>query len=496
MKKILPFALLSLLSLSSCEKWLSISPKSEIASDELFKSEQGFKDALMGAYLLMTDRGIYGFESNIGFVDVLAQQYPTTANNHPYANVSNYQYQSSAVINFKDNIWSKSYSTIANLNNLINTIDDYKDKIHPAHYALIKGEALGLRAFIHLDLYRLFGYGNLKNSPADLDRIALPYVDKYSKSITPPVSGGTFLSSVERDLKDAESLLVGYDPVLIDYSKNDIGVELPNSDQFYDNRRMRFNYYAVKATQARLFLWRGEYQKAQDAAELVATQARGSLVSFHSGNINDPNPVNKDYTFSTEHLFALNVQNMTDYIKPYITQYGPDGLNANSKRLHHSGTMANTLYEITTKEGMSLSDYRYKELYNKISQTDYLLLKFHFVENTRFFDRLPLIKLPEMFYILAECYNETGNTASAVQQLNIVRSNRGIANAYKLSESLNKTEVQAQIQLEYRKEFVSEGQLFYYYKRRGNATIPNTNKAMDNTVYVLPLPQREIEMGN
>ncbi len=185
MKRIL-LLMLIVLGLSSCKKWLSVSPKSEIASDELFKSEQGFKDALMGAYLLMTDKAIYGFESTIGFVDVLAQQYPTTAAGHPYANVSTYQYLSTTVVGMKDNVWSKSYSVIANLNNIINTIDGYKSQMHPTNYAMIKGEALGLRAFIYLDLYRLFGYGNLKNAPQGLDIVGLPYVSAYSKQITPP----------------------------------------------------------------------------------------------------------------------------------------------------------------------------------------------------------------------------------------------------------------------------------------------------------------------
>ncbi|SMD07401.1 RagB/SusD family nutrient uptake outer membrane protein [Pedobacter nyackensis] len=492
MKKII-LPVLVILSLSSCKKWLSVSPKSEIASADLFKSEQGFKDALMGAYLLMTDKGAYGFESTIGFVDVLAQQYPTTAAGHPYANISTYQFLNGSFMSMKDNIWSKSYSVIANLNNIINTIDGYKDKMHPTNYAMIKGEALGLRAFIHLDLYRLFGYGNLKNAPQGLDVIGLPYVNTYSKQITPPTTGRDYLGQVEKDLAASEALLSKYDAVS---EKFDPDVEVPNQDQFYSNRRMRFNYYAVKATQARLYLWRGDYEKARDAAEIVTTNGRTTLVTFHNGNINNPNAVSKDYTFSTEHIFALNVQNMFEYIKPYITQYGPDGLNVNSRRLAQVGSIANTLFEINTKGGMSLSDYRYKELYNKVSSTEYLLLKFTFVTASTFKDRMPLIKLPEMYYILAECYNELGNSPLAVEQLNTVRTNRGIATTYKLSESLNQAQVQAEIQLEYRKEFISEGQLFYFFKRRGNTTIPGTNKVMNNSVYVLPLPQREIEIGN
>lgn len=495
MKNII-FFIVALFTLSSCEKWLEISPKSEIASKDLFQSEQGFKDALMGVYLMMSDSQVYGFESTVGFLDVLAQQYPTTQAGHPYATVSTYQYEGIAFVSRKDNIWSKSYAAISNLNNLISTIDSYENKMHPANYALIKGEALGLRAFIHFDLYRLFGYGNLKNDPAGLSKSDLPYVNLYSKHITAPVSGEVFLKSVEEDLLAAEKLMVNYDPAYLASLDDAEEVEIPNEDEFYSNRRMRFNYFAVKATQARVYLWEADYEKASEAAKNVIDKARGSLVAFHNGSVNNPNAALKDYTFSSEHIFALNIQNMYEYIKPYIDQYGPDGLNANSRRLNHSGTMANTLYEINTKGDMSLSDYRYKELYNKISANDYLLLKFTYVNNSTFLDHMPLIRLPEMFYVLAECYNETNQSNLAVQLLNTVRTNRGIASLYNLEESLTKEEVQAQLQLEYRKEFVSEGQLFYYYKRRGNESIPNSNREMSNEIYVLPLPQRELDMGS
>lgn len=44
---IIGFCLLSF-GLSSCSEWLDVKPKSEIKEDELFKTEQGFKDAMTG----------------------------------------------------------------------------------------------------------------------------------------------------------------------------------------------------------------------------------------------------------------------------------------------------------------------------------------------------------------------------------------------------------------------------------------------------------------
>lgn len=145
---------------------------------------------------------------------------------------------------------------------------------------------------------------------------------------------------------------------------------------------------------------------------------------------------------------------------------------------------------------MSLSDYRYKELYKKISSTNYLLLKFTYVPNSSFKDRMPVITLPEMYYIMAECYNEKNDPVTAASYLNTVRTNRGISIFYKLPDTLTKPDVAAEIQREYRKEFVSEGQLFYFYKRRGNISIPGTAKVMDKSIYVLPIPQLERDMSS
>jgi len=493
MKRILVLVL-AVCSLSACKKWLSITPKSEISSTELFKSEQGYKDALIGTYLLMTSTNTYGFESTVGLMDVLGQQYAMPGSTHPYYFASLYQYDQLSVISKKDNIWSGNYNVIANLNNIINTIDRDKNSMNPANYALIKGEAMGLRAFLHFDLYRTFGYGNLANSPAGLTEKTLPYVNSYSKEITPRATGQAFLDSVQYDLSRAADLMAKYDSVSVTQNTQN-GVIIPNADHFYDNRKMRFNYYAIRATQARVYLWLGKYDKAIQAAQEVITKGQGYLVSFNGGTINNPDPVNKDYTFSTEHIFSLNVQNMYDFIKPYIDQFGPDGVNTNYSQLAHSGTVANDLYEINSKPGMSLSDYRYKELYKKISSTNYLLLKFTYVTNSSYKDRMPIIKLPEMYYILAECYNEMNDPASAVTYLNTVRINRGISPLYNLPATLGKEDVAAEIQKEYRKELVSEGQLFYFYKRRGNVSIPGTAKVMDNAVYVLPVPQAETDMS-
>ena len=54
MKKRIIYSVLLILTVltSSCESWLDVDPRTKVKSDDLFETEAGFKDALIGAYTL------------------------------------------------------------------------------------------------------------------------------------------------------------------------------------------------------------------------------------------------------------------------------------------------------------------------------------------------------------------------------------------------------------------------------------------------------------
>ena len=102
--------------------------------------------------------------------------------------------------------------------------------------------------------------------------------------------------------------------------------------------------------------------------------------------------------------------------------------------------------------------------------------------------QIPMFKLSEMYLIAAETSTVP---ATGISYLNTLRFNRGLGN-------LATTAVLAtEVTKEYRKEFIGEGQLFFYYKRINSANIPNGaaasgNLTMNATQYVVPLPDSEI----
>ena len=285
-------ALLLLGTMTSCEDWLDVDPKSEVKSDVMFQSVSGFKDALTGIYLLMSDQDLYGREATWGFVDALAQQTDVRGGEaSAWYNATRYNY--SATTTSSNGIWSRSYNIIANVNFLLENLEKKKEMFAPAMYAVIKGEALGLRAFLHFDLLRLFGPVYKENPDAK----SICYRTQMNKYATPRLPASVVVDSVLHDLLQAESLLEKHDNELF-------GADEYNEkrDAFLVLRQLRMNIWAVRAMLARVYLYKGDdaskelaynYAKAVIEWSLIrATEYYSRNISFHCMYMNWENSWN------------------------------------------------------------------------------------------------------------------------------------------------------------------------------------------------------------
>jgi len=183
---------------------------------------------------------------------------------------------------------------------------------------------------------------------------------------------------------------------------------------------------------------------------------------------------NKDLLFSDEHIFSLRGQNVksdAEGVHKQIT--GTDG------NVQMASGYQSILYL------GDLEDYRlnwYKSFY---------IIKYTSDNSERFFPKMPMIRLSEMYLIAAEGWMEDDpeHAAELLQTLKQART-KSIVNKQTVTEEM--------ILLEMRKEFVGEGQLFYVYKRLNHDIIGNTSEdgvKASNRVFVLPLPEEEIEYG-
>lgn len=464
---------------TSCDDWLDVKPKTQIESDDMFSSETGYKDVLNGIYINISSANMYGREMTYGFVDVIGDVYYGIYNNSNYSQALNHNYTYTGVETMINNIWQNTYTSIAMTNELLDQLEKAdKSMFARDNYNVIKGEAIGLRAFLHFDILRLFA----KAPVVDANASAIPYVTTYSFKITPQSTVTETLDKIIADLQTAADLLKQSDPIIT-------GREITTSDDngYLLNRQFHMNYYAVKAELARAYLYKGDKSNARQCAQEVINS--GKFTWTRVENIATSSDAERDRTFTREHVFALQIDNMDTYVNP--TVYSSS--DAYWVRLYMSNSWFNNVWPTATHS----TDWR--RVYfvtNKGTNSSYNYTSTKLWQegmNERYVKRMPIIRLPEMYLILAEC-----DMANAATQLNIIREHRGVTAPVNITDE---TAMQDEITLEYFREFYNEGQLFYRYKRINDAIhyggyYFRKNVSFNTDFYVLPMPAEEIEFGS
>ncbi|GGH06447.1 RagB/SusD family nutrient uptake outer membrane protein [Sphingobacterium alkalisoli] len=464
-------AVVTLISTSACEKWLDIVPQTQIESDVAFEKESGFQDALTGVYLKISDQSLYGRELTFGMVDGLAGQFDVAANSNQYYPIVNYQYNGEAFISKNNTLYEKGYNAIANLNNLIANLDKKGEQLFSGvNYAIIKGEAYGLRAMLHFDLIRLYGSSIASEGST---KLAIPYVDVVTTQPQMRLTTQAFMERVLADLDVAAENLKKSDPIIVSNSNN--------ATTYLRDRSYKLNYYAVKALQARAYLYTGNQQNALAAAKEVIDD--NVFAWTPSAEIVHSNTGSRNRVYTQELVFCLSINGFSTYVNPYF-----EAVNLGGTLLGRRSSEYDNLFG-------GNSDYRYAHITEasadgsvrfstKLYQPASML--------SAFANRMPMIRKSELYYIAAECLAAT-DPLQAITYLNLVRRQRN--SIPDLPTDLDVEDIDREIELEYRKEFISEGQLFYYYKRKNKSQIPDVTILMDDTKYVLPLPDREISYG-
>ena len=172
---------------SSCNDWLDVNPRSQIKGEELYTSEDGFKKALNGVYINIAKESLYGRQTTMYFNDALARMWkdPSLNTDVLYA-INRFDYTHQNVEPIISSIFLNYYNSIAQINDLLKNLDEHSDvTFRYNNDKLIRGEALGLRAFLHLDVLRMFGP---MPSSATSNTLAIPYVTEITNNTSKLVS--------------------------------------------------------------------------------------------------------------------------------------------------------------------------------------------------------------------------------------------------------------------------------------------------------------------
>ena len=458
-------AFASMVSLPSCSEWLDVTPNTDLPAKELFTTENGFNSALAGLYILMTEEDTYGKNLSFGLMEQLAQMYDklpegTTDRSSVYI----YDRETSGGYNTKGvlaNTWRAQYNTIANANNLLKwwELNGEVVLLDSAARDMIRGEALALRAFLHFDLLRGWGPMDYAGDIAARDMKCMPYRTVADHSKQPLLPAKDIVGLIISDLKAAKECM--------SHEKDlDLGEDL-------SKRNMRMNYHAINAMLARVYSYAGEKDSAAMYANMVIDECG---LTLQSGNDNDP-------ILSKEVIMGLNMYELEDNLSEYFA--------VGEKMTTKYYLNIPTLNQIFESVGSESEDMRAKgtAFYRNNEQQCAISLKY--IENKT--GIIPLIRLPEMYYIACEAAEDGDEAAIYV---NSVRNKRGISKAKDVACDTEELRMAA-LNKEYRKEFYGEGQYFWFLKTHG--VTGTLGHCSDVTLYkenfIFPLPDAEVEYG-
>ncbi|MBC9930052.1 RagB/SusD family nutrient uptake outer membrane protein [Chitinophaga qingshengii] len=466
MKSRLLILAMLMLIFSSCKKWLDVDLINQVDENKLFSREQGFVDALAGSYNQMAERELYGRKLSFEMLDVLAQYYSYNGIGVEYKQMRDYQYKDAAVRKEIDDVWRDLYSNIAAVNNIIRWEQKNGSVMRPNIRKKVLGEALGLRAYLHFDLMRLFCEDIKFNHLAK----GIPYNKQFGVALPPAYTLAECYQLVLSDLEAAWDNLNEADPI------NNNVPYLSANKNMADRDVARMNKYAVRALMARVYLAKGDKVNAIRCAKEVVDSHKFRLLDFKTSIDVDDNK--KDILFSDEHIFSLRSDSIPDL----------------SARLHFETKKGNATEfaklpfgDASGVYGANMDDARYQFWFDLGKVTKYTRIKMPV-----FSPKIPLIKLSEMYLILAEASYDIDRDQAAVYINTLRRARiRNVSDWHFISRD--------NIFEEMIREFPGEGQLFFAYKRL-NRAIRNTAGTGDiepsNTIFVLPIPDKELENGN
>lgn len=507
MKSITRYALLlsAALTAGSCNKWLDgAQPKDQNLDDYQYATEMGINSVLNGFYRTLSSETLYGSVMTMTAVELLAHYYyyeEDLLNNgdFTYFNfMSNYMYDDDVVKSPFSGVWKASYNLIFQLNNFIDRVA-VSSVLSEEKKSVALGEAYGLRAFLHLDLFRLFG-AETQHIPYNTSAEVVPHETR-----TPD----DFFTLLLQDVEQAKELLKN-DPIIANGVLDLTNVE-PTANltekEIFDTylRNYRMNYYAVQALQARALMFKGDTREAAAVAQKLLDEAfagkpfrwadKAKIVS------------DRNFIFYSEVIFGVYNLDLYTTWEKYTngTRQGQtyavsvENLHNNIFRFDNTGSDVSQWEDIRIRQWLS----------SAAGQGLYVSYKFANFMRTNDNDPIqyfqPLIRMSEMLYIVAENLLLSEEVPAAVQLLNVLRMQRN-SQLESLPDPAATTAEQAFdiLEAEYYKEFYAEGQVYFYLKRRKSGQIFDANRQgkveaskyspPTGSIYLIPLPESETNL--
>jgi hypothetical protein len=485
------------LGLSSCNDWLDVMPQGDAKADNLLTNTQGYNSALGGVYYQLIQSDMYAGNMSFTAIDAMAQYWNINSNNHEMYYFTQYDYENLKIKYQINNWWKNYYVGIAQCNQILKTLEGNREQIDTPE--LFEAELLTLRAFMHLQLYRLFG--PVVQNDSDLDQTAISYRTKYDNIATKFMTCREVLNKAKKDLTKALGLFKN-DPIKSNHKRNDYNVSRLNYNNILLNRTARMNYYTVLGLLGRveqLILNQSETDGALYWANRLIEEVKSnkSIYLAVKSDVSGDSNETRDLMYSSEIVSSFYINNL--YEKAGTIFGLPDyTTKVNQHIIISEQDFANFVKFVYGRipDG-SGKDYRLNYWFNRNSGNQYPFQKYKKPINlgTTYpisYPEIAIYRLSEAYYTKCEALIGI-NDIEALNTLNIVRSARGLEKLPN-SEAGN---VMEYLMRERRKEFIGEGRMFFIYKRLFKDIEISEGKTIraSKAIFELPIPKDEFTYG-
>jgi hypothetical protein len=429
--------------MNSCDSFVEVDlPKSQLTTIVVFEDYATADAALTDIYAKIRDKGLLtgsnrGLSIQLGnYTDELV----------PYGTPSNpsFSFYNNGLLAENPDVtqyWNDSYNQIYAANALMEGAEA-SVKLSDQNKKQLKGEALFIRALLHLYLVNLFG--------------DIPYITgtDYNKNRTVSrMPEREVYEHIISDLESANALLQN------DYSA--IG-------------RIRPGKYASHALLARVYLYMKSYPEAANEASTVLNQTD----LFALENIYEAFLLDSKETIWQ--LQSAEAGQNTQEAATFIFLSGPPPLVSLSDDLVASFSTSDLRYSNwiqAVSDGSSVwyHAYKYKEQDFTSSSQEYSIV----------------LRLAEQYLIRAEARAQQGDLIGAKEDLNQIRHRAGLGD----SNAVTKEDILSAVLQERRLEFFTEfGHRFFDLKRfnRVDQVLQGSKPGWNASDTLFPLPQSEL----
>lgn len=451
------------LTCSSCKKMLDTEPKQSISVEGALSTITGIQGLLTNVYSNLQASGNFGRDIIIKS-EVLSDNCRITLTN---SNRFVGDYNNTLRTHFVE--YNTFYPIINKCNLILDNVDLTSDGT-PAQKAMIKGQALFIRALLYFTLVNEYGY-NPKHNPGTFD-LAVPIMLKGVSSVTEVTypsrnKVSEVYTQIEKDLDEAITILT-----------NPAGL----------TAKTIIGKAAAQALRSRVALYNEEWQTAiNNTTEAinanVGTFVSTATVAGYSSIFNQKN--------SPESIFELNFD--------VSESLGSNSLQSIYQRLGNSSTSSSGYGDVVPSNSL-LNAYEAGDLrktavlvpVTKSGESVFWVQKYPGSGGAYGLDNIRMIRVSEMYLTRAEAYSRLGQDGKAQDDVNKIRVRAGLLPTTATGPALLNV-----ILNERRIELAYEGDRWFDLVRRGaNIVKDNGTLLFATDVRILSfIPQGQLDIN-